>query len=264
MKTKRVMSMATLSLFLTVATVVLMGCSSVPKPATPDGSVRVAANDPARLQSLQSSVAQDRSLLTDNNLLRAQVNALQQQLMEMTSIVRDTLMLPRPAQVTPQGVPVPAPPTAPSKPVPAPSATQTTRQPTSMPTLPSQAYTTNSFGVVIRVFHPFARTEFEPSEAVAQGLRAGLRGAERIEVRGHTDSNVVNPMDKLIAIERAEKARLWLINNGADAATIRTRFYSAGNFLTTNDTQQGRALNRRVEIDIRNPQWVNNQVASSD
>lgn len=266
MRIKRVLSMAMLSLSITAVAVHLVGCSSVPKPTLPDGSVRVAVNDPARLQALQSSVAQDRSLLTDNNLLRAQVGALQQKLMEMTSILRDTLMLPPAAPTTPSSAPVPTTPAKPGSPSsisPSPTS-QATRQPTRMLALPPQGHTTDSMSVVIRVFHPSARTEFEPTDAVAQALRVAARGAERIEVRGHTDSNVVNPVDRLIAIERAEKARLWLINNGADAAAIRTRFYSAGSFLTANDTPQGRALNRRVEIDIRNPHWVSNQVASSD
>jgi flagellar motor protein MotB len=132
------------------------------------------------------------------------------------------------------------------------------------PTLPSHAYSTNASGVVIRVFHAFARTDFEPSEEVAQALRAGVRGAERVEVRGHTDSNVVNPIDRLIAVERAEKARTWLINNGAEPAKISTRHFTAGHFLTENRTRQGRALNRRVEIDIHNPQLTGNQVALRD
>ena len=123
---------------------------------------------------------------------------------------------------------------------------------------------TNSSGVVIRVFHPFARTEFEPSEQVAQALRASVRTAEQIEVRGHTDSNVVNPIDKLIAIERAEKARTWLINNGAEGSKIRTKYFTAGNFLVENKTPQGRSMNRRVEIDIRNQQLAGKNVASSN
>ena len=92
--------------------------------------------------------------------------------------------------------------------------------------LPDYAYATNAQGVVIRVFHKFARTEFEPTEQVAQALRASVRGADQVEVRGHTDSAVVNPIDKLIAIERAEKARLWLIDNGVESSKIRTKYFS--------------------------------------
>lgn len=236
MKIKRAVSLASLSLCLG-------GCSSVPKPAEADGSSRVPANDSARVLALQQRVSADRQLLSDNNLLRAQVDALQSKLNEMTSIVRDALMLP-PA---PRAQPAPAPGPAPLVPVPHKPSSQSM----TAPDLPAHAYSASSSGVVIRVFHPFARTEFEPSEQVAQALRSSMRGAERIEVRGHTDSNVVNPIDKMIAIERAEKARTWLINNGAEARKIYTRYFTAGNFLVDNRTRQGRSMNRRVEIDIR-------------
>lgn len=263
MKMTRAMSLAGLMVCMAGAALNLAGCSSVPKPAEADGSSRVPANDPERVQALQQKVASDRALLIENSLLRAQVDVLQQKLTEMTSIVREALLLPPASSASPQAAPAPA-----SAPVPAASQAQPQRQsmaaPAVMPTLPPHAYSTNASGVVIRVFHPFAHTEFAPSEEVAHALRAGVNGAERIEVRGHTDSNVVNPIDKLIAIERAEKARTWLINNGADAAKIQTRHFTAGHFLTENRTQQGRSLNRRVEIDIRNPQLNGSQVAVSD
>lgn len=249
MKLKRAMSVAGFSLCIVGATVQMAGCSSVPKPAEADGSSRMPANEPARVQALQQRVHADRQLLTENNLLRAQVDVLQSKLNEMTTIVREALMLP-PAP-RPQVAPVPVqPPVAPTKQ----SAVQG---------LPDYAYVTNANGVVIRVFHKFARTEFEPTEQVAQALRASVRGADQVEVRGHTDSNVVNPIDKLIAIERAEKARLWLIDNGVESSKIRTKYFIAGNFLTENKTPQGRALNRRVEIDIRNQQPASASLASS-
>ena len=250
MKFKRAMSLASFSLCMVGAAVQLGGCSSVPKPAEADGSTRVPANDATRVQALQHRVSADRQLLSENNLLRAQVDVLQTKLNEMTSIVREALTLPPAPRPAPAPVPV-QPPTA-------------SPQSMAAPDLPAYAYSTNSSGVVIRVFHPFARTEFEPSEQVAQALRASVRTAEQIEVRGHTDSNVVNPIDKLIAIERAEKARTWLINNGAEGSKIRTKYFTAGNFLVENKTPQGRSMNRRVEIDIRNQQLAGKHVASSN
>jgi len=247
MKLKRAMSLASFSLCMVGAAVQLGGCSSVPKPAEADGNTRVPANDAKRVQALQQRVNADRLLLSENNLLRAQVDVLQTKLNEMTSIVREALTLPS----APRPAPVPVQPPAASP------------QSMAAPDLPAYAYSTNS-GVVIRVFHPFARTEFEPSEQVAQALRASVRTAEQIEVRGHTDSNVVNPIDKLIAIERAEKARTWLINNGAEGSKIRMKYFTAGNFLVENKTPQGRSMNRRVEIDIRNQQRAGKPVASGN
>ena len=264
MKIKRAMSLAGFSLCMAGAVIQLGGCSSVPKPAEADGSSRVPANDPERVQALQKKVASDRALLTENNQLRAQVDLLQLKLNEMASILRDTLQLPPAAAVNPQPAPAPKPQEPAQSTPPKPPAQVGQARNTSIPTLPPHAYSTNSAGVVIRVFHAWARTEFEPSEEVANALRLGVKGAESVEVRGHTDSNVVNPVDKLIAIERAEKARTWLINNGAEPTKVSTRYFTARHFYAENKTPDGRALNRRVEIDIRNSQLASNQVALND
>jgi len=260
MKFKRALSRAGVSLSVVCVAVQITACSSVPKPADPDGSTRVPANDPVKVQALQQRVAADRELLTQNNLLRAQVDILKVKLNEMTTIVRDALTLPpapRPLPVAPSAMPI-APPVGQAP------ATVAPLSMNEQPALPVYAYAPNATGVVIRVFHAFAKTEFEPSEQVAQALRASMRGAEEIEVRGHTDSNLVNPIDKLIAIERAEKARTWLINNGAEGSKIRTKYFTAGNFFAENKTPQGRSMNRRVEIDIHNAQLAtsSNRVAS--
>ena len=238
-----------------LAICVLGACSSAPKPAQADGSVRVAANDPQRLEAHQARVAADRALLTENNLLRAQVAVLTVKNNELTTIVREALVLP-PAAPSPTAA-------TPLALAPGQTNASSSRLVIDLPALPPQAYTTNAQGVVIRVFHPFARTEFQPSPEVAQALRAGIKGADSIEVRGHTDSAVDTPIDKLIAIERAEKARTWLINTGGDAAKIRTRHFVSGHFLNENRTAQERSVNRRVEIDINNPQLAGTRSASA-
>ena len=223
---------------ISAVVVLLAACSSPPKPATADGGSRVPANDPARVQALQDRTASDRVLLSENNLLKAQVTVLQQKLNEMTSIVRDALVLPPP-------MPTPA---KPADPVAAPAALKS-----AAPQLPLHAFNQTPNGVVIRVFHPFAKTDFEPGELTAKALRDGARDASSIEVRGMTDSPVMNPIDKMIAIKRAEKARIWLVDNGVNPAVIRVRYFSAGQFIADNRTELGRALNRRVEVDIRKP-----------
>lgn len=222
----------------------LIGCSSVPVPAEADGSTRVPANDVRRVEALQQRQVANRQLLTDNNLLRAQVDVLQTKLTEMTQIVREALTLPPPA-VRPQPGPV------------------LTPQSLNVPSLPTYAYATTSAGAVVRVFYPFARTDFEPNEQIAQTLRAGLREAELIEVRGYTDGTVPNPADRRIAIERAERARVWLLANGLDPSKVRTRYFTVGHFLVENATSSGRALNRRVEIDVHSQSLLGSRVAAA-
>jgi hypothetical protein len=232
---------------LLAATAALTACSSPPPvPATPDGSSRVPVNTPGRVQALQERVAADRALLSENNLLKAQVEVLQSKLNEVTNIVREVLVLPvaqkQPTHPTPPSAPAPTAPTSePVRPVDKLGSLK----------LPNGAYEVSNSGVVIRVFHDYARTDFEPSVEVARALREATRNADTVLVRGRTDSDTVDAVNRLIAIERAMKARAWLIDNGVEASKITTRFSSAGMFLSDNSTQSGRALNRRVEIDVR-------------
>lgn len=238
-------SFVILTLCGSAAIVQLGGCSSITKPVEVDGSSRVPANDPARLQALQQRIAADRELLTQNNLLRAQVDVLQVKLREMTTIVREALSLP------PSGN----------------SRGESTRgngPGDAIAQLPEHARKVTPTGVVIRVFHGFAKTDFVPGDNVAQALRLSAAGAEHVTVSGHTDSAVVNPADRWIAIQRAEKARTWLINNGIPGHKIRTRFYTAGNFLADNGSPEGRSMNRRVEIDIHNRRLVSDHLAAAD
>lgn len=247
MNIKYALSVSAFSVYMTGVSMFLGGCSSVPTPTVPDGLARVAVNDPNRVRALQDQVAQDRKILTENNLLKAQVEVLQQRLAEMSTLARETLLLQRSAPPVHQATTC------------APVTPQSIRS-----KLPLHAFSATASGTVIRVFHPFGRTDFEPSEPVVHALRVGVQGAEHIEVRGHTDSNVINPVDRRIARERAEKARLWLINNGVDAAKIHTRYFTTGKYLTENQTEHGRSLNRRVEIDIHNPRCCNKQIALSN
>jgi outer membrane protein OmpA-like peptidoglycan-associated protein len=174
---------------------------------------------------------------------------LTQKLNDMTSIVREALVLP-PAVTTPS--PAPAPALAPRQAPQSQSPQPLGRTPEKLSfDLPKEAYSVNKNGVVIRVFHDLARTDFEPSPEVAQALRTTVRDADSVWVRGRTDSESPDAINRLIAIERAVKARAWLVANGVPAAKITTRFSSSGLFLADNATQEGKALNRRVEIDIR-------------
>ena len=181
------------------AVVFLSACSSVSKPAVPDGSDRVSANDPVRVRALQDRVSQDRTLLTENNLLKAQVDVLNLKLNEMVTIVREALLLPPATAVKPMAPSI-------SPIVPKSQSGPQSLGPISMGDLPKNSFTSTPSKVVMRVFHPWARTEFEPSAAVADALIVVTRDAPSIEVRGMTDSPFVNSIDRLIAMERAEKA----------------------------------------------------------
>jgi outer membrane protein OmpA-like peptidoglycan-associated protein len=240
---------STTTVSMLAGALLVSSCASVPKPAVPDGSTRTPVNDATRLAAFQQSVTQDRAAQTENSQLRAHIDMLRGQVEELRSIVREALLLP------PAATPVIAPT------VTAPSALNdrpTARLQAPLPlaenapsTLPPHVLETSSSAVVVRVFHAFSQSQFTPTEQVAELLKQYSASAEAIQVRAMTDSPIADPGNRAVASARAAKAATWLVSNGAKPSRIRTEYYSAGRFLADNSTREGRALNRRVEIEFR-------------
>ena len=68
--------------------------------------------------------------------------------------------------------------------------------------------------------------------------------------RGRTDGDVESPAESRVARERAAAARAFLVQAGVDPARIRTTYQPVGDHTSDNGTPEGRALNRRVEIEL--------------
>jgi hypothetical protein len=78
-----------------------------------------------------------------------------------------------------------------------------------------------------------------------------VRSANRIFLHGHTDAFVASEAGTELAIRRAVEVRGLLISLNVDPERIRLFYRGAGNFVANNSTPQGKALNRRVEIELR-------------
>jgi outer membrane protein OmpA-like peptidoglycan-associated protein len=84
-------------------------------------------------------------------------------------------------------------------------------------------------------------------EAVASLLKSDA--AMKIQVTGHTDSTGDATANQALSARRAETVKRTLTERyGADANRISGKGYGAEQPLAENETEQGRALNRRVEI----------------
>lgn len=77
------------------------------------------------------------------------------------------------------------------------------------------------------------------------------RSANRIYLHGHTDAFVASETGTELAIRRAVEVRRLLISLNVDPERIRLFYRGAGNFVANNSTPEGKALNRRVEIELR-------------
>jgi outer membrane protein OmpA-like peptidoglycan-associated protein len=84
-------------------------------------------------------------------------------------------------------------------------------------------------------------------------LGRAARAAYRIYLHSHCDAYVASEAGTALAIRRAVEVRSLLISLAAPAERIRLFYRGPGDFIVNNSTVQGKAVNRRVEIEFR--QW---------
>ncbi len=72
----------------------------------------------------------------------------------------------------------------------------------------------------------------------------------RIEIVGHTDNEGTPEYNEKLSRERAESVEKYLVDHGIDDARLETRGAGESEPRTTNDTEDGRAKNRRTEFKI--------------
>lgn len=92
-------------------------------------------------------------------------------------------------------------------------------------------------------------TRVELSPAARQILSSAAQ-APLVWVRGRTDAAQANPTDERIARARAESMRVVLVQLGVPTQRIRTSWQAAGDAVAPLDTAEGRAANRRVEVEV--------------
>lgn len=83
---------------------------------------------------------------------------------------------------------------------------------------------------------------------VARAMHA--QPSMRVEIAGHTDSSGGAAMNQNLSERRAEMVRTYLLSQGVPATRMEARGYGENSPVTSNDTAEGRAQNRRVEFRI--------------
>lgn len=97
------------------------------------------------------------------------------------------------------------------------------------------------------------RSDIQPSfMGVLDRFADGLRNHPNTEVRivGHTDSTGSDAINNPLSFERASSTRNYLGSRGVDTRRITVDGMGERQPIATNDTAEGRARNRRVEIFI--------------
>ena len=73
-----------------------------------------------------------------------------------------------------------------------------------------------------------------------------------IKVKGHTDNVGTDDFNLKLSRQRAEAVMKYLIKRGVDKDKISYTYYGASKPLSSNETEEGRTMNRRVEFEIEN------------
>lgn len=108
-------------------------------------------------------------------------------------------------------------------------------------------------GVFPRIVMTFDDNSAEPSmdEDLLRPLGLAVRAANRIYLHGHTDAFVASEAGTDLAIARTLAVRQVLTRLSVDPQRIRLFYRGAGSFAANNSTAEGKARNRRVEIELR-------------
>ena len=97
----------------------------------------------------------------------------------------------------------------------------------------------------------FNRTEVKPQfypalNSIAQTI--GQYNQTIVEITGHTDNVGTLAANQTVSERRAQSVAAYLAGQGVQQVRMETRGYNYQYPVASNDTEQGRALNRRVEI----------------
>ena len=72
----------------------------------------------------------------------------------------------------------------------------------------------------------------------------------KIQIEGHTDNRGRKEANKKLSLDRAFKVREYLLNKGIAGDRIKFKGYGDTRPVVTNDNEENRKLNRRVEYKI--------------
>lgn len=108
----------------------------------------------------------------------------------------------------------------------------------------------SSGNVVYSVLFDFGSSEVRWPDAGRAALFEQARAAPLVLLRGRTDGMTETAAESRIAHDRAEAVRIELVRAGVEPSRIRTSWQAIGDTVADNGTPAGRALNRRVEIEL--------------
>jgi len=97
------------------------------------------------------------------------------------------------------------------------------------------------------ILKPGAKEKLDADRDLA---RADMSRADKIRITGHTDNVGSEAYNMTLSLKRAEAVRDYLVGLGGDPAKMEVRGEGMANPVADNKTPEGRAKNRRVEVEV--------------
>lgn len=120
---------------------------------------------------------------------------------------------------------------------------------------PVDRISTDTLFVLKNVLFRTNETELLPSsfaelDLIVANLKNNLQS--RVEILGHTDNSGTEKINKALSTGRAKAVAGYISSHGIDKTRIKYSGYGSSKPVATNDTEEGRQQNRRVELLINN------------
>jgi outer membrane protein OmpA-like peptidoglycan-associated protein len=94
--------------------------------------------------------------------------------------------------------------------------------------------------------HKLRRDSYEPLQRAAEVLRKYPK--LRVRIEGHTDSKGTSAINLRLSSRRAEAVRDYLVSQGIPADRFDVEGFGPNRPVASNDTEEGRAKNRRIDF----------------
>ncbi|MGS0754106.1 OmpA family protein [Roseateles sp. GG27B] len=208
--------MRSITLLLPLALLLMLGsCSSPPKPPTVDESNRRPANSAMAvdLQACKSELYNTQIAMREAQRM-AEINSVNE--------ARVAALQQAMASVQARWAALPA----------------------------NTANTANTANSVFMLRFDFGSVRVEVPADLRAALLDSARAAPWVVLRGRTDGEIDNAAEGHIASARAAAVRDYLVSAGVDAHRIHVSHQAVGDHVADNQTPAGRALNRRVEVEL--------------
>ena len=154
------------------------------------------------------------------------------------------------ALVKPAAAPAPAPAAAPA---PAPAARPAAPAPAPAPAPAAQPAAATKVTYAADAFFDFDKAVLKPEgKAKLDDLVSKVKGInlEVIIAVGHTDSVGADAYNQKLSVRRAEAVKAYLVSKGVEKNRVYTEGKGEKQPVADNKTKDGRAKNRRVEIEV--------------